>query len=409
MRNDPMGEGNVPMAGKLGCMFVSLVGLALISICTLRRVQGIKITTNLPPCFYMIYSSSFVFIFTATIYRDAGIHGSEGRCAGSMLICLTFYTLSKVCIYIFLVERVYIVRGTTTPRNKDPLYLFNTIGMLLPCAAIYGFNVAKKFSYINDEGTCIVGIKKEALIPMMSFDVALNAYLTVMFLIRLRRLYYSSEDESKTLRNLGLRTVIGSILTLIVTVINISFLLALDGEPNWICFLSCNLDVLFAVCVIHWVTKLDGKMTKLSPYQRRMSIDPLTLKKRRPWFKVPYDNPHRTWPSNNNSLNDDKSSKNSSKSTEVVVTTAKQDQLFPEPPRFSPAKIIWKNADGGEQQQTRRNSIELDPITPSPPMAPPAPVADVDLEAQKCCRGDGGGGVDVVSLKGMLEDSKISP
>lgn len=106
-----------------------------------------------------IYSSSFVFIFTATIYRDAGIHGSEGRCAGSMLICkthckllklmadvysgLTFYTLSKVCIYIFLVERVYIVRGTTTPRNKDPLYLFNTIGMLLPCAAIYGFNVAK--------------------------------------------------------------------------------------------------------------------------------------------------------------------------------------------------------------------------------------------------------------------------
>lgn len=153
-------------------------------------------------------------------------------------------------------------------------------------------------------------------------------------------------------------------------------------------------------------------MNKLSPYQRRMSLDPLTLKKRRPWFKVPYDNnPHRTWPSNNNSLNDDKSSKNSSKSTEVIVTAAKQDQLFSEPPRFSPAKIIWKNADGsgGEQQTTRRNSIELDPITPSPPpMAAPPPAAEVDLEAQRCCRGDGGGG-DVVSLKGMLEDSKISP
>lgn len=49
-----MGEGNVPIAGKLGCMFVSLVGLAVISICILRRVQGIKITSNLPPCFYMV-------------------------------------------------------------------------------------------------------------------------------------------------------------------------------------------------------------------------------------------------------------------------------------------------------------------------------------------------------------------
>lgn len=106
-----------------------------------------------------IYASSFVFIFTATIYRDAGIHGSESRCAGSMLICktrcgfvkvmadvysgLTFYTLSKACIYIFLVERIYIVRGTTTPRKKDPLYLFNTLGMFLPCAVLYGLNVAK--------------------------------------------------------------------------------------------------------------------------------------------------------------------------------------------------------------------------------------------------------------------------
>ncbi|TGO83288.1 hypothetical protein BPOR_0670g00030 [Botrytis porri] len=50
-------------------------------------------------------------------------------------------TLSFVgLIYYFLVERVYIIRRSSKSRIKDPLYLFNSIGMLIPYCIVIALN-----------------------------------------------------------------------------------------------------------------------------------------------------------------------------------------------------------------------------------------------------------------------------
>ncbi|KKY25567.1 hypothetical protein UCDDS831_g02038 [Diplodia seriata] len=155
---------------------------------------------------------------------------------------LILYMLSKLCIYLFLVERAYIVRGSNKPRMKNPLYLVNTFGMLLPFIAIFILNIYYKSSYIDKDGVCMIGIDKLALIPLISFDVTVNAYLTALFLIPIHRRYSSSEDKPTMLKKVGLRTFIGSLLTLVATTGNLLVRVMLNGEPGWVCFMSCNLD-----------------------------------------------------------------------------------------------------------------------------------------------------------------------
>ncbi|OJD34194.1 ring finger domain protein [Diplodia corticola] len=394
MAIDTVREAQVPLGGKLGCMFVSLVGLALISICTLRRVQGIKITKDLPPSFYLViafYGSSFLFVFVGAVYRDAGINASDYRCEGAILICLILYMVSKLCIYLFLVERAHIVRASRIPRMKDRLYLVNTFGMLFPFTAIFIINVYYRSSYINNDGVCMLGIDRRALIPLISFDVAVNAYLTVLFLVPLHRRYYSSEDKPITLRNLGLRAFIGSLLTLIATAGNLLARVLLDDEPGWVCFMSCNLDVLFAVCVIHWVTKTDDNTVRLSPYQRRLSqVGPAwkqpQLQPQRPWFKPQYASQTRqSWPGrkddNDNGSNDRYNAKGSSAHTSVRLK---------EQPSFD-STLCSPVAQG-------TLAIEMDTITVVPTTRREA---ELDVELQRCCRGDTW---DTVSSRGILED-----
>jgi hypothetical protein len=58
---------------------------------------------------------------------------------------------------------------------------------------------------------------------------------------------------------MALRSFYGSCATLITSVVNLSILMALKGEPGWICLMCCNADILFCVVVLHWVTSKEQK------------------------------------------------------------------------------------------------------------------------------------------------------
>lgn len=53
------------------------------------------------------------------------------------------------------------------------------------------------------------------------------------------------------------RSFVGSCATLVSSVVNLTVLMVLQGEPGWICLMCCNADILFSVIVLHWVTQVD--------------------------------------------------------------------------------------------------------------------------------------------------------
>lgn len=55
------------------------------------------------------------------------LNSHHNICDAAILFCVIFYVTSKILIYLFLVEKAYIVRGSTKRRFRDKLYIFNTI------------------------------------------------------------------------------------------------------------------------------------------------------------------------------------------------------------------------------------------------------------------------------------------
>ncbi|KAF9634788.1 hypothetical protein BFW01_g5683 [Lasiodiplodia theobromae] len=250
----------IPFAGRMISMFMSLITLCVLSVCIVRRVQRIHNWLSLPFAAWLIiiiYVDSFLFVFVTALFKDIGLNSNQTICEGAILLCLICYMSTKIFIYFFLVEKVYIVRGKHNPRMKDKLFLFNCFFMMLPYTIVVILNFVWRIAYINKTGTCIIGMEKRAMMPLITFDVVVNVYMTILFIVPLRQLYSYKNRQNSTLHTMAFRTFVGSCATLTSSVGNLTVLMVLKGEPGWICLLCCNADILFSVLVLHWVTSGD--------------------------------------------------------------------------------------------------------------------------------------------------------
>jgi len=251
----------IPESGRTVSIFLSLVTISVIVACLSTRLAGQQSWRNNHLTRWLvlaIYIDSFLFVFTtAIISQGVGLNNSLTVCSVAVELCLVFYMTTKVMLYLFLVERARIVRGTRKPRTKDRLYLFNFFGMLIPYGIVIVLNLLYRFALINNKGMCIIGIKLIAIIPLVSFDVIVNVYLTILFLVPLWGLYSFRNKLNLALRRTALHAFIGSCVTLTSSVANLLTIMILKGEPGYICLMCCNADILFSVLVLHWMTSRD--------------------------------------------------------------------------------------------------------------------------------------------------------
>ncbi|KAH7111750.1 hypothetical protein B0J11DRAFT_542917 [Dendryphion nanum] len=262
MVHGPYVPAVVPAGARATSTTLSCLSLAIVSICIIRRTQNIKSwrTVSVPRCILIaIYFDSFLFVFVSAVLKDVGTNTSRGVCQASILVCICFYFSSKILLYYFLVEKVHIVRRKRRTRLQDKLYIFNCFIMMVPYLAVIVVSFIWRIAYINPDGTCIIGIGREALIAVVAFDVIVNAYLTTLFIAPIRRLYsYKSNSRMREhLHTMAWRSCIGSCCTLLATIANGVAMMVLNGEPGWLCFVSCNADILFMVLVLHWISKRD--------------------------------------------------------------------------------------------------------------------------------------------------------
>ncbi|KAI4600526.1 hypothetical protein KJ359_000881 [Pestalotiopsis sp. 9143b] len=157
-----------------------------------------------------IFVDSWLFVFTTGILKyGVDLNSSYNVCSASLFLCLTFYVITKILFYIFLVERAYVVRNDAKPRLKSKLYIFNTFVVI-----------------------CLYSFKD---IPQTPSNIRL--------------------------RSMVMRTFVGAILTTLSSSTNIAVIVGFNGEPGWLCLLCCNCDILFCSIVVQWVTSHDNSAT----------------------------------------------------------------------------------------------------------------------------------------------------
>ncbi|KAK3315308.1 hypothetical protein B0H66DRAFT_642552 [Apodospora peruviana] len=240
-------EYKEPLSGMVISVILAMVSLVIISSFMIV---------------FAIYGDSFMFVFaTAILQFGFGVDHSLSVCESAILLCLVCYVTTKL-IYLFLVEKAHIIRsGNKKLRLRSRLYIFNSFGMIGVYCIVVVLNFVYRITRVEN-GQCIIGMQKLAMIPLISFDLLVNIYLTFLFLIPLYGLYsfknLQQTQGSRRLRTVAMRTFIGCICTLTSSIVNLSVLMALDGEPGWVCLMCCNSDILFSAAVIQWITSRDS-------------------------------------------------------------------------------------------------------------------------------------------------------
>ncbi|OAA59312.1 hypothetical protein ISF_06247 [Cordyceps fumosorosea ARSEF 2679] len=257
----------VPLAGQVLNVVLSLAATTALSHFMTQRIVVIKVWRRLPLVVWLvfaIYVDSYCFVFaTAMLQHAFGVNRNIGICRGAILLCLACYVTTKF-IYLFLVEKAHVVRGSAKRRLQSKLYIFNSFGMLGMYTVVVILNFIFRIARMEN-GQCIIGMQSISMIPLISFDAVVNVYLTVLFLKPLKNLHsYKNMPQTHAnvrLRTVAFRTFVGSCCTLVSSIVNLSVLMALNGEPGWVCLLCCNCDILFSAIVIQWVTSRDNAGT----------------------------------------------------------------------------------------------------------------------------------------------------
>ncbi|KAF7559898.1 hypothetical protein G7046_g4259 [Stylonectria norvegica] len=185
----PRFENGVPVSGDVMSVVVSLISASVLSGFLVQRVIAIKFWGRLP----FVAWHSYVFVFVTAILQQAFGVNSSANCKQ--------------------LAEMYVIRSSSKRRFKSKLYLFNSFGMIGLYAIVAVLNFIFRITRMEN-GQCIIGMKRVAMIPLISFDFIVNIYLTVLFLIPLKNLYTFKNMRRTTsnirLRNVAVRTFLGA-------------------------------------------------------------------------------------------------------------------------------------------------------------------------------------------------------
>ncbi|THY48689.1 hypothetical protein D6C99_05383 [Aureobasidium pullulans] len=264
----------VPAPARVVTMILTMFTIAILAVFFTRRLHQVKSWTTLPVLNWLvlaIYVDSFFFVFfTGILSKAFSVNASAGFCDAAILLWLETgfmatplmldlvisYMSTKILLYYFLVEKCYLIRSAGEPRRQSKLWLFNFFGVISSLSKVDLYR--SRISYMNKEGVCIIGMQRNALVPTIVFDVFLNVWLTTLFLRPLRDCYSYKQQSSSRLRNVVVRTFVGSCATLALSITNLTVIAILDGEPGYICLCLCNLDILCTTLILHWVSSVDA-------------------------------------------------------------------------------------------------------------------------------------------------------
>ncbi|KAI0329683.1 hypothetical protein GY45DRAFT_1304273 [Cubamyces sp. BRFM 1775] len=196
---------------------------------------------------------SWLFLFsTGLLVNGTGMELSETVCFLGILNCIIFYATSKILIYLFLVEKVYVVwsGAARKKRLRSPIYM-TCLSVVAVYMGVAIFLILGRISYFRDDGSCVIGLTRPASLTLLIYDLFVNVFLTSLFVWPL----LNRKFNTPRIRRVAIRTLWAAAVALTTSCINILVLTIMHGKQlGWVCLASCGTDVVINAGVLCWVT-----------------------------------------------------------------------------------------------------------------------------------------------------------
>ncbi|KAI0584038.1 hypothetical protein TUN199_05549 [Pyrenophora tritici-repentis] len=273
------------------CILYAFI-LALVQGYRAGRIAG-KPPTKTQFSDVLVFVQGFVctaFVFaTAMIVAGLGLH-TEPQCYAAIRVCIAMYAAAKIPLYLFLLERVHIVRAPFVDRQRDPIYVVGSLLTIGGFLGIMGYQFVNPMAVISpDDGQCRIGIEPRAAIAIVVLDTVINFGLTGIFVWQIRPTLASVLPELSSapgtprlrtefpargskpwmkrthqfirsssqndFRVMLIRNVVGSGFMLIVTLCNNGLFLNWNfAKMGHACLLMCLTDVVLGMLVTQLLT-----------------------------------------------------------------------------------------------------------------------------------------------------------
>ncbi|KAF9115608.1 hypothetical protein BGX27_007187 [Mortierella sp. AM989] len=225
-----------------------------------RKTAGTKLSTinyarGLVVALYII-SWSFSLIAAMLVQTN---NNNVISCTMAVYSCIILYAISKIVIYLFLMEKVYVVTAVGATRSNFMLYRINLL-LLLPYLGIFCLMIIYRVSEVKENGECRIGLLPPASVTLILYDIFISSWLTTLFIRPLMSSNSQLQGPSKgKLRDVARRTLMGSLIALVLSTANVFTLVLFEGqERGLICLASCTVDVTLNAMSVHWVTSRGG-------------------------------------------------------------------------------------------------------------------------------------------------------
>ncbi|KAF9129167.1 hypothetical protein BGX30_014056 [Mortierella sp. GBA39] len=235
-----------------------------------RKTAGTKLSTinYARGLVVWLYIISWTFSLIAAMLVQTNNFNAIS-CTMSVYMCITLYAISKIIIYLFLMEKVYVVTAVGTTRANFMLYRIN-LALLVPYMGIFCVMIVYRVSEVSENGECKIGLLPPASVTLIIYDVFISSWLTLLFIRPLMSSTSLLQGPSKgKLRDVARRTLMGSLMALILSTGNVFTLVLFKGyERGLICLASCTVDVTLNAITVHWVTSRGGGRSVNNPIER---------------------------------------------------------------------------------------------------------------------------------------------
>ncbi|KAF9545205.1 hypothetical protein EC957_011184 [Mortierella hygrophila] len=225
-----------------------------------RKTAGTKLSTinYARGLVVWLYIISWTFSLIAAMLVQTNNFNAIS-CTMSVYMCITLYAISKIIIYLFLMEKVYVVTAVGTTRANFMLYRVN-LALLVPYMGIFCLMIIYRVSEVSDDGECKIGLLPPASVTLIIYDIFISSWLTLLFIRPLMSSTSLLQGPSKgKLRDVARRTLMGSLMALVLSTGNVFTLVIFKGyERGLICLASCTVDVTLNAITVHWVTSRGG-------------------------------------------------------------------------------------------------------------------------------------------------------
>ncbi|KAI8093831.1 uncharacterized protein BX664DRAFT_330687 [Halteromyces radiatus] len=256
-----------PDGGEISSQLIALVAASI--MCSLFGIKTYNVQYKYLSysriLVLLLYICSWAFTVTGLILMSTN-NGNYLSCLLSELSCDIFYSGTKILMYCWLIEKVWVVNAGRTTRWHTKSYRLHTL-LLTPYIVIFVLMIYFHNAWLEEDGLCIIGLKPIASIPLLVYDFVFNLYMTVLFVLPLIKIGHDTNVDWKQTRlhEVAKKTMMASVVCLIVSFANVTALAVLGGtERGVLCLTCCFVDVMINVVTVHWVTSqpATGKATR---------------------------------------------------------------------------------------------------------------------------------------------------